>query len=569
MALAIVVPGLVRLMDDAAMADAWSRFTGDPIGVAVAIGAFAGAFVLRAVAWVRVVPRLRLGQALAGIHVGLGANHVLPLRLGEPMRIVSVVRRSQVTTREATASTITLRSADIVVLVAFGFVVGPTTMMGLLGGWGLAAVAVLAAIGGIAIVAILRNRGGRVRTPDPIILALVAAAWISEAAVVWQVAHWFDISLSPTEAVLVLAAAVSAQLVAVAPGGFGTYEAAGAAAFAAVGVPLATGFTVTLALHALTTAYSLVGGLVACALPSPGLLGPLRLSSRAVAPQPPPPRPADDAAPVVLFLPAHDEAPRIAGVLARVPASVEGRSVVTLVVDDGSTDSTADIARAAGATVVSHPTNRGLGAAVRTGFAVGVDLGASVVAFCDADGEYDPAELKTLVAPILAGTADYVVGSRFAGDIEHMRPHRRFGNRVLTRWLAWTVRHPITDGQSGYRALSGRAAATVEIAHDYNYAQVLTVDALRRGLRYREVPISYRFRSTGRSFIRLLPYLRSVIPAVKRLVARDWAHDLVGSDVTASLAAGGSAGASPGSTSISVNPDVRPGSDADQPWRAT
>ncbi|MEX2625777.1 MAG: lysylphosphatidylglycerol synthase domain-containing protein [Ilumatobacteraceae bacterium] len=566
--LAAVIPGLVRIVDGASLADAWSRVTSDPAGITIAIGAFAGAFVLRGVAWVRVVPQLGLGQALAGIHVGLGANHVLPLRLGEPMRIVSVVRRSRVTAREATASTITLRSADIVVLVGFGFVVAPTTMFGLLGGWGLAAVALLAGIGGIAILTIARKRVGRVHPPDPTIIGLVAAAWLSEAAVVWQVARWFDIALTPTDAILVLAAAVSAQLVAVAPGGLGTYEAAGAAAFVAVGVPLATGFTVTLALHAVTTAYSLISGLVACVVPSPGLLGPFRLPSRSTDRQPLSP-PVDRAAPVVLFLPAHNEAPRIAEVLASVPESVQGHPVVTLVVDDGSTDSTAEIARASGATVVSHPTNRGLGAAVRTGFAAGVDLGASAVAFCDADGEYDPAELDVLVTPILAGRADYVVGSRFAGNIQHMRPHRRFGNRVLTRWLAWTVRHPITDGQSGYRALSGHAAATVDIVHDYNYAQVLTVDALRRGMRYREVPITYRFRSTGRSFVRLLPYLRSVVPAVNGLVARDWARDLVGHDVSPALATGGSAATVPIPTSISTNTGARPDSGADHPWRAT
>jgi glycosyltransferase involved in cell wall biosynthesis len=222
---------------------------------------------------------------------------------------------------------------------------------------------------------------------------------------------------------------------------------------------------------------------------------------------------------VVLFLPAHDEADAVAGVVARVPATVLGRPVRCLVVDDGSTDGTAEAATAAGAEVLSLGANRGLGAAVRAGLAAGVARGAEAVVFCDADGEYDPAELERLVAPILDGTADYVVGSRFAGDRRRMLPHRWAGNRALTWWVRGIVRRRfglrgLTDGQSGYRALSHDAAAAAELVHDFNYAQVLTLDLLAKGFRYAEVPISYRFRTTGQSFVKLVPYLRRVIPAV-------------------------------------------------------
>lgn len=221
-------------------------------------------------------------------------------------------------------------------------------------------------------------------------------------------------------------------------------------------------------------------------------------------------------APIVLFLPAHNEAPRIAGVVRRLPESVCGRPTRCVVVDDGSDDGTAEVAGAAGAEVVSHATNRGLGAAVATGLAVCTAGGAEVVAFCDADGEYDPAELARLARPILDGTADYVVGTRFGGTIGHMRSHRRAGNRVLTAVLRRICRIPITDGQSGFRALSHEAAASAKLAHDYNYAQVLTIDLLARGFRYVEVPISYSYRRGGRSFVRLGRYLRAVVPTVYR-----------------------------------------------------
>ena len=217
---------------------------------------------------------------------------------------------------------------------------------------------------------------------------------------------------------------------------------------------------------------------------------------------------------IVLFLPARNEAPRIDRVIRRAPEDVQ-----VLVIDDGSTDGTADVALAAGAKVVDGG-GRGLGAAVRIGLSEAVALGADVVVFCDADGEYDPAELPAIVDPVLRGDADYVVGSRFAGRIDRMHAHRRFGNRVLTRALAFLARTPVTDGQSGYRALSRRAAVEAEIIHDYNYAQVLTLDLLRKGFRYAEVPITYAFRESGDSFVKLLPYLRRVVPAVARQLRR-------------------------------------------------
>jgi glycosyltransferase involved in cell wall biosynthesis len=190
--------------------------------------------------------------------------------------------------------------------------------------------------------------------------------------------------------------------------------------------------------------------------------------------------------------------------------------VEVLVIDDGSVDATATRARAVGAEVLELGRNRGLGAAVRVGLAEGVRRGAAAVVFCDADGEYPPEELENLVAPILEGRADYVTGSRFLGRIDHMRPHRRVGNIVLTRALSVVARRRISDGQTGYRALSPAAAEAAEIIHDFNYAQVLTLDLLAKGFRHEEVPISYRFRTTGDSFIKLGPYLRRVVPAVYR-----------------------------------------------------
>jgi glycosyltransferase involved in cell wall biosynthesis len=238
--------------------------------------------------------------------------------------------------------------------------------------------------------------------------------------------------------------------------------------------------------------------------------------------------------PIVLFFPARDEAATIGEVVARAPSSVAGHPVHCLVVDDGSTDATAVLAVAAGARVVTLP-GCGLGAAVRAGLAAAVALDPVAVAFCDADGEYAPEELERLVQPLLAGTADYVAGSRFTGEIRRMLPHRRFGNRVLTWALRRYAGIAITDGQSGYRALSADAARAATIVHDYNYAQVLTLDLLAKGFRYAEVPISYGFREHGRSFVRLAPYLAHVVPAVWRQRHRPLVLDDVRAEPAASL----------------------------------
>jgi glycosyltransferase involved in cell wall biosynthesis len=217
------------------------------------------------------------------------------------------------------------------------------------------------------------------------------------------------------------------------------------------------------------------------------------------------------------MIPAYDEEAAVGRVVDRVPRSCAGRRVEVIVVDDGSTDRTAAVAAAAGATVVRQPGNLGLGAAVRRGLAESTARGPAAVVYLDADAEYFPEDIPAVVAPVLGGTADYVVGSRFRGDIRRMLPHRRAGNLLLTWWVRWlTRRRDLTDGQSGFRAFSPAAAADGEVGHDYNYAQVLTLDLLGKGYAYAEVPISYAFRESGTSFVRLGRYLRRVVPAVHR-----------------------------------------------------
>lgn len=219
---------------------------------------------------------------------------------------------------------------------------------------------------------------------------------------------------------------------------------------------------------------------------------------------------------IAVVVPAKDEEATISELLDRISAvEVPGYELKTFVVDDGSTDNTAEIVETKGATLVRHPENRGLGAAVRTGLRTAVEAGAEAVAYLDADLEYYPEDIPRIVEPVLSGRADYVLGSRFRGGVRGMRLYRRMGNYAFTALQVLLTRIWITDGQTGMRAFSREAAERAEVIHDYNYAQVLTLDLLRKGFRLEEVPIRYRVREYGDSFIRW-SYPVKVLPAIWR-----------------------------------------------------
>jgi glycosyl transferase family 2/type I phosphodiesterase/nucleotide pyrophosphatase/sulfatase-like protein len=216
---------------------------------------------------------------------------------------------------------------------------------------------------------------------------------------------------------------------------------------------------------------------------------------------------------------ARDEEALIGDVLRRLPPGACGLPVDRVLIDDGSLDRTAGVALAAGARVVSHPRARGLGAALRTGLELALAEGYAAVVYLDGDGEYEPAELERLLEPIAGRRADYVLGSRFLGqpgDRQGMSWHRALANRAATSLLATLMGTVSSDAQTGYRAFSARAVAHARIAHDYNYAQVLTLSLWGAGIEPVEVPVSYRRRANGRSFVRYPEYFARVTPAVWR-----------------------------------------------------
>jgi uncharacterized membrane protein YbhN (UPF0104 family) len=436
--LAMAAGYLFRVVDRAELGAVARAVAADPGGLALALVAYAAAFGLRAWSWRRVLPGLPAGQSWAALHVSLLGNHLLPVRLGEVLRVTSVLRRTRLPGRPVIASAVALRSADLAAVVLLALVAAPTLLAELAGSWRWLALAVpiALALAGLWWLRRLRHDGAEVRAVGGrtgLLLALAALlAWALEAAVAWQIAAAAGHHLSVPQAIAVTAVTIAAQAVALTPGGLGSYEAAATAALVALGVPAGAGFAIALTTHAVKTGYALVTGAIALVFPAPGYWGRLRLPRRLPARLVPDPSELAPTAPVVAFLPVHNEQDTVADVIARLPVRVGRRPVVVIVVDDGSTDASAARAAHAGATVLAQPGNLGLGAAVRRGLAEAVRLDPAAVVYLDADGEYFPEDIDGVVAPVLTGAADYVVGSRFIGRIERMYPHRRLGNWVLT-----------------------------------------------------------------------------------------------------------------------------------------
>ena len=202
---------------------------------------------------------------------------------------------------------------------------------------------------------------------------------------------------------------------------------------------------------------------------------------------------------VLVCIPAFDEAANLPGVIAEVPPIVAGLPTHVLVIDDGSRDDTAAVARNCGADVVTHPVNSGQGAALQTGYLVAERLGVDVVVTLDADGQHDPHEIERLVAPIVAGEADFVVGSRRMGTGESESRSREAGITVFTRLINLLGGTNVSDIANGYRAIRADRLSAIVFTEDQFHNPELLLGAARSGLRVLDVPVTIRKRVSGQS----------------------------------------------------------------------
>jgi len=207
---------------------------------------------------------------------------------------------------------------------------------------------------------------------------------------------------------------------------------------------------------------------------------------------------AHDAS-IYVVIPAYNEADNIEPVLARVPQEVLGMRVRPLVVVDGATDRTQQVVERMNHAAVAYTVNRGGGAALKAGYEIALEDDAEIVVTLDADGQHSPEEIERLVKPILDGTADLVNGSRVLGTYEKDSQVRAVGV-VLFNWLiSLLTLTRITDCSNAFRAIRVSELGKLKLRQSQFHSSEMLIEALKRGLRVIEVPITITRRASGES----------------------------------------------------------------------
>jgi hypothetical protein len=202
---------------------------------------------------------------------------------------------------------------------------------------------------------------------------------------------------------------------------------------------------------------------------------------------------------IAILIPAYNEAENIGVVLGQIPAAVCGVGTEVLVVDDGSRDGTGDVAAEHGAAVARHVTNRGGGAALRTGYRLMVESGALIVVTLDADGQHRPDEMERLVKPIIDGEVDMAHGSRVLGHADRNHFARELGIVFFNRLVSFITRTHVTDCSNGYRAVRTAVLPQLVLRQEQFHTSEFMIEAIKRGIPAKEVPITVDQRLHGHS----------------------------------------------------------------------
>ena len=226
---------------------------------------------------------------------------------------------------------------------------------------------------------------------------------------------------------------------------------------------------------------------------------------------------------LVLIMCAYDEEKNIANAISKIPEKISGiDEIEILVIDDGSTDKTVEIAKQHNdARIVSHETNLGIGAAFMTGIRNAISMGADVVVSFDADGEANESEIPDLINPILNNQFDVVIGTSFLKNIpsNYSKTHL-IGNKIFTKLVSFAAGHRFSDTQTGYRAYSKKAIKNISVVNNFTYTQEVLLDLFFKGFRIGDVPISFVYRGTNESKVakNIFKYTTRALSVIARSV---------------------------------------------------
>lgn len=206
---------------------------------------------------------------------------------------------------------------------------------------------------------------------------------------------------------------------------------------------------------------------------------------------------------VAVILPAYNEAEHIQPVLESLTAYPEVQSMQLLVIDDGSTDDTASVVRSfPDILLLQQGRNRGLGHTFRTAVDHCLKEHVTCMIFFDADGQFMVEDIPRVAAPVLAGTADFALGSRFISGIPKGMPGMKlWGNRMLARFIGRVTRTPVSDVACGFRAYGREALLRMTLNGSFTYTQEVILDLLFKGMRCVEVPVTVKYFEDRKSAI--------------------------------------------------------------------
>lgn len=210
---------------------------------------------------------------------------------------------------------------------------------------------------------------------------------------------------------------------------------------------------------------------------------------------------------IIVTIPAYNEERTIGKVVEETKKVMQSHKYKfsIIVVDDGSTDRTALIAKRCGAIVYSHPKNYGLAEAFKTEIEKCLEQRADVIVHIDADMQYLPKEIPLLIKEIERG-ADLVLGSRFKGKIESMPLMKRFGNIAFSIVVSQITRLNISDAQTGFRAFTKEVAEKIKIISTHTYTQEQVIKAVRNKFKVKEVPVYFARRKGSKSRLMSNPF---------------------------------------------------------------